>query len=286
MYNIILISIYFRFIMNIKDNQQDYNDLKKAAELLTTPSITAQISNIVGSPLEHAIEKLPTKLRNSIQETVSSALHKSINGAVKTMDNKPTKASTIKHKLMAAGSGALGGVFGAPALLVEIPISTTIIMRAVADIARSEGFDVNDIETKRICLEVFSLGGITKADDGTDTGYYFTRVALNEVMKSFNKELSKIVVKEGIVKGFTPAQIGGFMTKLVETVATKFGIVITGKIASQIVPVIGAVTGATINSLFVDYYQNMALGHFTIKRLEKKYDFDHIRDEFEKLTKK
>ena len=278
--------MHLRFIMNIKDNQQDYKDLKMAAELLTTPSITAQISNIVGSPFEKIVEKLPTKIRNSIQEAVSSALHKAINGAVKTMDNKPTKSSTIKHKLMAAGSGALGGVFGAPALVLEIPISTTIIMRAVADIARSEGFDVNDMETKRMCLEVFSLGGITKADDGSDTGYYFTRVALNEVMKSFNKELGKIIAKEGIVKGFSPAQVGGVMAKLVEAVATKFGIVITGKIASQIVPVVGAVTGATINSLFVDYYQDMALGHFTIKRLEKKYDFEHLREEFEKLTKK
>lgn len=277
--------MHLRFIMNIKDNQQDYNDLKMAAELLTTPSITAQISNIVGSPFEKIVEKLPTKIRNSIQEAVSSALHKAINGAVKTMDNKPTKSSTIKHKLMAAGSGALGGVFGAPALVLEIPISTTIIMRAVADIARSEGFDVNDMETKRMCLEVFSLGGITKADDGSDTGYYFTRVALNEVMKSFNKELSKIVVEKGITR-LTPAQVGAMMAKLVEAVATKFGIVITGKIASQIVPVVGAVTGATINSLFVDYYQDMALGHFTIKRLEKKYDFEHLREEFEKLTKK
>lgn len=277
--------MHLRFIMNIKDNQQDYKDLKMAAELLTTPSITAQISNIVGSPFEKIVEKLPTKIRNSIQEAVSSALHKAINGAVKTMDNKPTKSSTIKHKLMAAGSGALGGVFGAPALVLEIPISTTIIMRAVADIARSEGFDVNDMETKRMCLEVFSLGGITKADDGSDTGYYFTRVALNEVMKSFNKELSKIVVEKGITR-LTPAQVGAMMAKLVEAVATKFGIVITGKIASQIVPVVGAVTGATINSLFVDYYQDMALGHFTIKRLEKKYDFEHLREEFEKLTKK
>lgn len=271
--------------MNIKENQQDYKDLKMAAELLTNPSITAQISNIVGSPLEKMVENLPTKLRNSIQETVSSALHKAINGAVKTMNNKQTKASTIKHKLMAAGSGALGGAFGAPALILEIPISTTIIMRAVADIARSEGFDVNDIETKRMCLEVFSLGGITKADDGSDTGYYFTRMALNEVMKSFNKEMSKLVVEKGISR-LTPAQVGAMMAKLVEAVAAKFGIVITGKIASQVVPVVGAVTGATINSLFVDYYQDMALGHFTIKRLEKKYDFEHLREEFEKLTKK
>lgn len=280
------VKIYLRLIMNIKDNQQDYSDLKKAVELLTTPSITAQLSNLVGSPLEKAIDKLPTKVKDSIHETVISALHKSINGAVKTMDNKQTKASTIKHKLMAAGSGAVGGIFGLPALIIEIPVSTTIIMRAVADIARSEGFDVHELETKRICLEVFSFGGITKSDDGSDAGYYVTRVALNEIIRSFNKKMGEIVVTNSLAKGLTPAQVGGIMAKLVEAVASKFGIVITGKVASQIVPVVGAATGATINSLFVDYYQDMALGHFTIKRLEKKYGFDHVRDEFEKLIKK
>lgn len=50
--------------MDIKDNQQDYQDLKRVAELLTTPSITAQISNIVGSPFEKVVENLPAKLRN------------------------------------------------------------------------------------------------------------------------------------------------------------------------------------------------------------------------------
>lgn len=262
--------------MKIQENLQDYNDLKKAVELLTTPSITAQISNIIGSPIEGAVEKLPVKLKKSIQGTVSSALIKSIDGAVKTMNNKQMESSTIKHKLLAASTGAIGGIFGAPALVVEIPISITIIMRAVADIARSEGFDITDMETKRMCLEVFSFGGPTKSDDGTDTGYYFTRIAINEVLKSFNKEFGKTVLKEAMLKGLSPAQIGVFMAKLVEIVTQKFGIAITGKVATQIIPAVGAITGATINTLFIDYYQDIALGHFIIKRLENKYGFDSI----------
>lgn len=272
--------------MKIQENLQDYNDLKKAVELLTTPSITAQLSNLIGSPIEHAVEKLPTKLKSSIQVTVSSALLKAINSAVKTMNNKQMQSSTIKHKLFAASTGAIGGAFGAAALIFEIPISTTIIMRAVADIARSEGFDITDIETKRMCLEVFCFGGKSKSDDGADTGYYFTRIALNEVLKSFNKEFGKVVLKEAMLKGFSPAQIGVFMAKLVEIVTQKFGIVITGKVASQIIPAVGAVTGAAINALFVDYYQDIALGHFIIKRLERKYGFDYMQKEFKKINEK
>lgn len=272
--------------MKIQENLQDYNDLKKAVELLTTPSITAQISNIIGSPIEGAVEKLPVKLKKSIEGTVSSALIKSIDGAVKTMNNKQMESSTIKHKLLAASTGAIGGIFGAPALVVEIPISITIIMRAVADIARSEGFDITDMETKRMCLEVFSFGGPTKSDDGTDTGYYFTRIAINEVLKSFNKEFGKTVLKEAMLKGLSPAQIGVFMAKLVEIVTQKFGIAITGKVATQIIPAVGAITGATINTLFIDYYQDIALGHFIIKRLENKYGFDSIQNEFKIINEK
>ena len=40
-------------------NAKDYADLKKAVELLETPSITAQISNLIGSPIEFVVTKLP-----------------------------------------------------------------------------------------------------------------------------------------------------------------------------------------------------------------------------------
>ncbi|GAH40179.1 unnamed protein product, partial [marine sediment metagenome] len=34
---------------------------------------------------------------------------------------------------------------------------------------------------------------------------------------------------------------------------------------------IGAVLGATVNTLFIDHFQQMAHGHFTVRRLERKY---------------
>ena len=74
------------------------------------------------------------------------------------------------------------------------------------------------------------------------------------------------------------------MAELIEKVAARFGVVITEKFAAQAVPVIGAVTGAGINTMFIDFYQDMALGHFTIKRLEQKYGFDHIKKEYNNIV--
>nr|WP_283114711.1 EcsC family protein [Neisseria flavescens] len=38
----------------------------------------------------------------------------------------------------------MGGFFGFSAIMVELPVSTTIMMRSILDVARSEGFDITD----------------------------------------------------------------------------------------------------------------------------------------------
>ncbi len=45
-----------------------------------------------------------------------------------------------------------------------------------------------------------------------------------------------------------------------------------------------AVAGATLNTMFTAYYQDMARGHFIIKRLESKYGFDTVRLAYGGLT--
>ena len=45
----------------------------------------------------------------------------------------------------------------------------------------------------------------------------------------------------------------------------------TAQIAPKSTPAIGAVLSATVNSLFIDHFQQMAHGHFTVSRLERKY---------------
>ena len=64
-----------------------------------------------------------------------------------------------------------------------------------------------------------------------------------------------------------------------------FEIFITNKLAAQIVPVIGAVTGASLNTFFTDFYQDMARGHFIIKRLEIKYGYEQVESEYKKIVK-
>ena len=53
--------------------------------------------------------------------------------------------------------------------------------------------------------------------------------------------------------------------------------VVTQKFAAQMVPVIGAFGGAVVNYAFIDHFQDVARGHFTVRRLERSYGKDEVR---------
>jgi hypothetical protein len=251
---------------------QDLADLKTAQALLETPSLTSKIANVIGQPLEAGIKRLPENFQDKLGRLVQTALNKAADAALWSLDHKTevTKPSNFLHKTMAAASGAVGGVFGFTALAVELPVSTTIMLRSIADIARCEGFDLNEPETKQACLEVFALGGPSDSDDGVDSSYYAARVFMSEVAQLASQELAKNAAQNGL-RGLTPAEAAIWLTKFIEYIAGRFGVVITEKMAAQALPILGAAAGATINTLFIDFYQDMAKGHFIVKRLEKVY---------------
>nr|WP_178125006.1 MULTISPECIES: EcsC family protein [unclassified Pseudomonas] len=254
--------------------------------MLESPSLTARLSGLLGSPIESAVRALPGSVAKKINGAVAAALHTSADAALWSLENHPKKqASTLLHKVYAATSGAVGGAFGFAALFVELPISTTIMMRSVADVARSEGFDLNDFATKQACIEVFAMGGNSQADDATETGYYITRSFTTQAMQQLSKELAAIAAKQGskVASKLSPGMAGKWLAVLIEKVAARYGVTISSKFAAQAVPVIGAFTGAAINALFTDFYQDMARGHFTVKRLEEQYGYEQIKSEYARI---
>lgn len=268
-------------VPTLADSAQDMADLRRAVALLEAPTLSARMANLVGSPLEFAVRRLPAGVSRRLQGAAEAALHKAAQAALWSMDRtQPGKpASPRLHKLAAAASGALGGAGGLPALVVELPLSTTIIMRAVADIARSEGFDLDDFATRQACLEVFALGGNSDGDDASETGYYLARGFTTELMRHLSAELAGTTLSgsHGLLLGLGPKEAGKWLARIVEKVAARFGVVVSEKFAAQAVPVIGAVAGATLNTMFTGYYQDMARGHFIVRRLERKHGFETVR---------
>ena len=61
------------------------------------------------------------------------------------------------------------------------------------------------------------------------------------------------------------------MVMLISEVASRYGIVIGQKFAVQMMPVAGALCGASLNAAFLGHYQELARAHFTVRRLERTH---------------
>jgi len=256
---------------------EDLKALGKAVDILENPSLTAKITDFIGQPIEKAFQYLPEKWNDKIGEVTQMALRKALKLSISSIkkDNRRTSSNKM-HKVLSGASGAVGGAFGLAALTVELPISTTIILRSIADIARSEGEDISLIEVQLSCLEVFALGGKSDKDDSSESGYFAVRIAL---AKSIT-EVAKYITEKGLTEEGAP-----ILVKFILKIATRFGIQVSEKAAAQAIPLIGAAGGAIINLLFIDHFQNIAWGHFTVRRLERIYGEENIRQEYESILR-
>ncbi|MCA3000723.1 MAG: EcsC family protein [Rhodocyclaceae bacterium] len=247
-------------------------DLKRAKLLLENPGLAARLSSMLGSPLERGIAMLPARFQSTVQKASEAAMMKALDVAVNSISSETSRKSNLTrdraHKFAAATSGAVGGAFGLFALSVELPISTTIMLRSVADIAKSEGENIQHIETRLACLTVFAMGGRAASDDAAESGYFAARVAMAGAVS----EASKFLAEKGMSKAGAPALI-----RLTSLIASRFGIVVSEKAAAQAIPILGAASGALINTLFIEHFQNMARGHFIVRRLEKIHGAEPVR---------
>lgn len=255
---------------------EDMADLKFAKSLLEKPSLAAKLTGSIGTPIEKGFDLLPKNWSAVVSTSTEKALRIAMDSAILTMkkSTKPDAATNTLHKILIAGSGAAGGFWGIASLAVELPISTTIIMRSIADIARSEGLSIADPQIKVACMEVFALGGPKKGDDAAETGYFAIRSSLAKAVTDAAQHISR----KGLAGKSSP-----ILVKLITQISSRFGIQVSEKIAAQAIPVLGAAGGAIINALFIDHFQNMARGHFIVLRLEKKYGPDAVQQTYDML---
>lgn len=253
----------------------DLADLHYAKTLLENPSLAARISNAIGTPIEKGLAMLPEGAHDMIITTTRKALESALNLAVATLDDQHRQSTNWLHKTLVGVSGAAGGAFGLAALAIELPVSTTIILRSIADIARSEGENIYSVETRLACLEVFALGGPVSNDDAVESGYFAVRAAL---AKSLSDAI-EYMTSRSVTQNTAPPLVS-FITQ----VAGRFGVLVTEKAMAQSLPVVGAAGGALINTLFMDHFQNMSRGHFTVRRLERSYGAGAVRRAYQSLA--
>jgi hypothetical protein len=262
-------------VMTTQLSEADLAALRDAVRALEGQSLASRLANLLGRQVQAVGRALPSAARKLIAGASETALRAALRMAIRTIDHKAAvKAQTGFHKALAAASGAAGGAFGLAAVAIELPISTTIMLRSIAQIARAEGEDLSRPEAALACIEVFALGGHTPGEAALEGEYFAVRSALAMRVS----DSARFILHHGLANETAPV-----LVRLVAQIAARFGVVVSEKLAAQAVPVIGAVGGATVNLAFVEHFQKIARGHFTVRRLERAYGADAVRFEYERL---
>lgn len=260
--------------------QADLDALNQAAQRLESANLAIRISNLLGVPVEKVMSALPERWSNIVSIITKSALEHALYGALLSLKKTPKKPGNKLHKMLAGISGAIGGAFGIVALAIELPISATIMLRSIADIARSEGENLDDMEAKMACLSVFALrGGYSDfaSSKNAGAGYY----ALRSFLTKSVSETSSFIASHGLSKQGAPA-----LVRLMNAVSVRFSVSVSEKMAAQAMPALGSVGGASVNLLFIEHFQQMAKAHFTVRRLERLYGKELIERTYREIVNK
>jgi hypothetical protein len=227
------------------DMATDVAELARRYKRANGPVI--RLVNRLGGTLEAQLSALPDSLRTQLERVTTQALETSYGLAGRAPDLGQ------RGPMMAAmAAGAAGGAGGLATSLAELPVTVTLLLNTIRAAARDAGFDPDDDEVRAECLQVFAAGSPLAQDDGVNTSFIASRLALT----------------------------GSAVQNLIATIAPKLAVVLGQKLAAQAVPVIGAVSGAALNAAFLSYYRDVAQVRFALLNLAKVHGTDAVEAEF------
>jgi hypothetical protein len=249
--------------------------LRRAFNLLERQNFAAQLADHAGRPLERLLRLMPKAASAGLNRAIEAAILQSLNLAIRSIEPaSKRRPATGLSSLLAGINGGVSGFFGFAALPIELPLTTTLMLRSIADTARHHGEDLSGLEARLACVEVFALGA-GGSQKRMDVGYYASRALLSKLAG----DASAYMLERSAVSASTPV-----VNSLVTEIATRFGLIVSERFAVSAMPVLGAVGGATVNVIFMNYFQRIAQGHFTIRRLERRYGQAVVRRHYERLS--
>lgn len=222
-----------------------------------------EVLTLVGNSAEGLIERLPAFLRNRLDRLTQVALKRAFRAASGSRRVLRDRGELF-NRMASTLSGAAGGAAGLPGAVIELPLTVTLLLRSMLDIAAEHGLDPDSEEVRKECLRIFAAAGPMETDDGTDLGLLAARLSVT----------------------------GQTVQGLISRVAPRLSVSLGQKLAAQSAPVLGAVVGASINFTFARYYQELARVHFGLMRLARETGLpqealiEALRLEIERLTRR
>jgi hypothetical protein len=248
--------------------------LRQAVFQLEHTSFATRLSQSLGEQIGRLGKLVPPEVGDVVDRGAEAAIKAALYTALRTLGPRSAGERRLLHKAVVTLSGLVGGAFGLASLPVELPFSTVVMLRSIAAIAQAEGEDLRAPETAFACLQVFALGTGRQNEQFIESGYF----AVRSILASSVSEAARFVVERGLAEETAPV-----ILRLVSQIATRFGVVVSQKIAAQAVPLIGAAGGGAVNFAFIDHFQTIAQGHFAVRRLERLYGAEIVRAEYDRL---
>ena len=249
--------------------------LERAVTQLEHRSFATRLADYAGQPLERILRALPPPASRTLNGIMEAAILQCLNLTIRSIGREARSAPASRFLLLAAGiNGGIGGFIGMAALPVELPLTTGLMLRAIADTARHYGEDLTRLDARLACLEVFALG-IPGGRNRMDVGYFATRALLARLAA----DASAYLVERGAVGAAAPV-----VNSLVTEIASRFGLVVSERFAASAVPVLGAAGGVMVNLLFMNHFQQVAQGHFIIRRLQRLYGAATVQAHYEAVV--
>jgi EcsC protein family len=249
--------------------------LQRAVRRLEHQDFAGRLADYAGQPVTRALRLMPKPASDRLNKAVEIAILNCLNLAIRSIKPQSKRPPARRASSVLAGfTGGVSGFFGIPALALELPVTTTLMLRAIADIARHHGEDLSNLEARLACLEVFALGA-PKSARPAHLGYYASRAFLGRM----TADASALLLERGVANVSAPV-VGG----LVAEIAARYGVVVSERAAASALPVLGAIGGATVNVIFMNHFQRVAQGHFVVRRLERRYGHTVVRELYEELS--
>jgi EcsC protein family len=255
-------------------SEVDQSALAAAVQRLEKPSLAGRLAALAGKAAGLVQRALPAAASTAVAKAAKHALERALKVALFSLKDRRLRGGRALHSGLACTSGAIGGAFGLAALAIELPVSTMIMLRAIAAIAREEGEDLANPRTGLACLEVFALGSPSTDKKGIEVDYFAVRAMLARSLV----EIADFAIDKGAIREGAP-----LFVRIMAQIAPRFGVVVSQKLAAQAVAVLGALGGAAVNLAFVEHFQDLARGHFTVRRLERIYGCEAVRAEYDRL---
>lgn len=277
-------------ILNIIKNVYEKKEFNKIIEWKSMePSVISKVMGTLFKPVSWLIQTIipESAMRSAIQASNSASKYLIDNEKFKK-DCNISNISELKNKSLeecdvfadeihnwaigyAATEGGITGATGLIGMAVDIPTIITLAFRTINKIGLCYGFENKTEEDNQIVLSILSAAGANTMKE-KQLAILTLKQLETIIIKTTWKKMAQKATENELTK-----EAGIIALK---NLAKQLGVNLTKRKALQVVPIIGAAVGASVNGAFISDIAWAARRVYQEKWIRNKYKEELVYDDY------